>query len=201
MKWRFSRNTLRCFFCLILLILVSITGCSQKEEVTSINNVDVKKLKDHSGTYVGYNSNVVAIIGALPGGETFKEIDLHNKTPKIMYGTKEGSLSEDEILKYWFDGKDTLEKNFLYNAIYLTILIPNAGGYSFKIDDQKFSVSRQEMKQFISKNIQTLPDSNELFDKEKAQQFIDYNKEKINKTAKSAAIRQQFFKNVPIIKK
>ena len=116
-----------------------------------------------------------------------------------MYGTKEGSLSEDEILKYWFDGKDTLEKNFLYNAIYLTILIPNAGGYSFKIDDQKFSVSRQEMKQFISKNIQTLPDSNELFDKEKAQQFIDYNKEKINKTAKSAAIRQQFFKNVPII--
>ncbi|PGN67016.1 DUF4825 domain-containing protein [Priestia megaterium] len=189
------------FFCLILLILVSITGCSQKEEVTSINNVDVKKLKDHSGTYVGDNSNVVAIIGALPGGETFKEIDLHNKTLKIMYGTKEGSLSEDEILKYWFDGKDTLEKNFLYNAIYLTILIPNAGGYSFKIDDQKFSVSRQEMKQFISKNIQTLPDSNELFDKEKAQQFIDYNKEKINKTAKSAAIRQQFFKNVPIIKK
>ena len=188
-------------FCLILLILVGITGCSSKEEVTSINTVDVKNLKDHSGTYVGDNSNVVAIVRALPGGETFKEINLHNKTPKIMYGTKEDSLSEDEILKYWLDGKDTLEKNFLYNAIYLTILIPNAEGYSFKIDDQKFSVSREEMKQFISKNIQTLPDSNKLFDKEKAQQFIDYNKEKINKTAKSAAIRQQFFKNVPIIKK
>jgi hypothetical protein len=188
------------FFCLILLILVSITGCSQKEEVTSINNVDVKKLKDHSGTYVGDNSNVVAIIGALPGGETFKEIDLHNKTPKIMYGTKEDSLSEDEILKYWLDGKDTLEKNFLYNAIYLTILIPNAEGYSFKIDDQKFSVSRQEMKQFISKNIQTLPSSNELFDKQNAQQFIDNNKEKINKAVKSATIRKQFFKNVPIVK-
>jgi len=188
------------FFCLILLILVSITGCSQKEEVTSVNNVDVKKLKDHSETYVGDNSNVVAIIEALPGGETFKEIDLHNKTPKIMYGTKEGSLSEDEMLKYWFDGKNTLEKNFLYNAIYLTILVPNAEGYSFKIDDQKFSVSREEMKQFISKNIQTLPDSNELFDKEKAQQFIDHNKEKINKTVKSAAIRENFFKNVPIVK-
>ncbi|MBT2255519.1 DUF4825 domain-containing protein [Priestia megaterium] len=187
------------FFCLILLILVSITGCSQKEEVTSVNNVDVKKLKDHSETYVGDNSNVVAIIEALPGGETFKEIDLHNKTPKIMYGTKEGSLSEDEMLKYWFDGKNTLEKNFLYNAIYLTILVPNAEGYSFKIDDQKFSVSREEMKQFISKNIQTLPDSNELFDKEKAQQFIDHNKEKINKTVKSAAIRENFFKNVPIV--
>ncbi|MCM3181409.1 DUF4825 domain-containing protein [Priestia megaterium] len=187
-------------FCLILLILVGITGCSSKEEVTSINTVDVKELKEHSGTYVGDNSNVVAIVRALPGGETFKEINLHNKTPKIMYGTKEDSLSEDEILKYWLDGKDILEKNFLYNAIYLTILIPNAEGYSFKIDDQKFSVSRQEMKQFISKDIQTLPDSNELLNKEKAQQFIDNNKEKINKAVKSAAIRQQFFKNVPIVK-
>ncbi|MBU8689770.1 DUF4825 domain-containing protein [Priestia megaterium] len=187
------------FFCLILFIFVGVAGCSSKEEVTSINTVDVKKLKEHSGTYVGDNSNVVSI-GALPGGETFKEIDLHNKTTKITYGTKTGSLSEDETLKYWLDGKDTLEKNFLYNAIYLTILIPNAKGYSFKIDDQKFSVSREEMEQFISKNIQALPHNNELFDKEKTQQFIN-NKEKINKAVKSAAIRQQFFKKVPIVEK
>lgn len=189
-------NYFKVLFCLILLILVGITGCSSKEEVTSINTVDVKELKGHSGTYVGDNSNVVAIVRALPGGETFKEIDLHNKTPKIIYGTKEGSLSEDEMLKYWFDNKNTLEKNFLYNAIYLIILVPNAQGYSFKVDNQKFSVSRKEMEQFISDNIKTLPDSNKLFDKEKAQQFIDHNKEKINKTVKSAAIREQFFKNV-----
>jgi len=187
-------------FCLILLTLVGITGCSSKEEVTSINTVDVQQLKEHSGTYVGDNSNVLAIVRALPGGETFKEIDLHNKTPKIIYGTKEGSLSEDEKLKYWFDGKNTLEKNFLYNAIYLTILVPNAQGYSFKVDNQKFSVSREEMEQFISDNIKTLPDSNKLFDKEKTQQFIDDNEEKINKTVKSATIREQFFKNVPIVK-
>lgn len=193
-------NYFKVLFCLILLILVGIPGCSSKEEVTSINTVDVKELKDHSGTYVGDNSNVVAIVRALPRGETFKEIDLHNKTPKIIYGTKEGSLSEDEMLKYWFDDKNTLEKNFLYNAIYLTILVPNAQGYSFKVDNQKFSVSKKEMGQFISDNIKTLPDSNKLFDKEKAQQFIDRNKEKINKTVKSAAIREQFFKNVPIVK-
>ncbi|MCM3255033.1 DUF4825 domain-containing protein [Priestia aryabhattai] len=193
-------NYFKVLFCLILLILVGITGCFSKEEVTSINTVDVKELKDHSGTYVGDNSNVVAIVRALPGGETFKEIDLHNKTPKIIYGTKEDSLSEDEMLKYWFDDKNTWEKNFLYNAIYLTILVPNAQGYSFKVDNQKFSVSRKEMEQFISDNIKTLPDSNKLFDKEKAQQFIDHNKEKINKTVKSAAIREQFFKNVPIVK-
>ena len=46
------------------------------------------------------------------------------------------------------------------------------------------------MKQFISKNIQTLPDSNELFDKEKAQQFIDNNKEKIIKQ-----LNRQLFDN------
>ena len=188
------------FFCLILLLLVGITGCSSKEEVTSINTVDVQRFKEHSGTYVGDNSNVVAIVRALPGGETFKEIDLHNKTPKIIYGTKEGSLSEDETLKYWFDGKNTLEKNFLYNAIYLTILVPNAQGYNFKVDNQKFSVSREEMEQFISDNIKTLPDSNKLFDKEKTQQFIDDNKEKINKTVKSSAIREKIFKSAPIVK-
>ncbi|MCM3772287.1 MULTISPECIES: DUF4825 domain-containing protein [Priestia] len=177
-------------FCLILLISVGITGCSSKEEVTSISTVDVKKLKEHGGTYVGDNSNAVAIIRALPGGETFKEIDLHNKAPKIIYGTKAGSLSEDETLKYWFDDKNTLEKNFLYNAIYLTILVPNAEGYSFKIDNQKFSVSREEMEQFISKNIHTLSDSNELFGKEKTQQFIDDNNEKIIKQ-----LNQKLFEN------
>jgi len=56
------------------------------------------------------------------------------------------------------------------------------------------------MEQFISTNIQTLPSSNELFDKEKTQQFIDDNKEKINKTVKTAAIREHFFDNVPIVK-
>lgn len=30
-------------FCLILLLLVGIAGCSSKEEVTSINTVDVQK--------------------------------------------------------------------------------------------------------------------------------------------------------------
>ena len=189
------------FFCLILLILVSITGCSQKEEVTSINNVDVKKLKDHSGTYVGDNSNVIAIVQALPGGDTFKEINLENKTVKVTYGDVGGDLSKDEILKYWFDGQDTLKKNFFYNAIYLTLLVPNAESYNFNVDNQSFSVSREEMEEFISKHINSLPNNNELFQKEKAQQYIDDNKEKINDTVKSKELRKQFFKDFPIIEK
>ncbi|MDY0943928.1 DUF4825 domain-containing protein [Priestia megaterium] len=191
----------KALFCLTLLICVGVAGCSQKEEITSINSIDTKELKKHSGTYVGDNSNVIAIVQALPGGETFKEIDLHNKAPKITYGTKDGSLSKDETLKYWFDDQDTLKKIFLYNAIYLTLLVPNAEGYSFKVDDQSFSISRDQMEKFISKHIKSLPDSNELFQKEKTQQFIDDNKEKINSTVKSKTLRKQFFKDFPIIEK
>lgn len=57
------------------------------------------------------------------------------------------------------------------------------------------------MEKFISKHINSLPDSNELFQKEKAQQYIDDNKEKINDTVESKKIRKQFFKDFPIIEK
>jgi Domain of unknown function (DUF4825) len=189
---------IKVLFCLTLLFLIGITGCSQKEEITSINTVDVNQLEEYSGTYVGDNSKVIAIIRTLPGGETFKEIDLHNKTPKITYGAKGDELPEDEPLKYWFDGNDTLNKNFLYNAIYLTILIPNAKSYCFKMDNQYFAISREEMVGFISKNISPLPDGDELFKKEKAQIFIDNHKDKIDHIVKSQDFRTQFFKSFPI---
>jgi hypothetical protein len=191
----------KAIFCLILLICVGVAGCSQKEQMTSISRVDTKEVKKHSGTYVGDNSNVIAIVQALPGGDTFKEIDLENKTVKVTYGDVGGDLSKDEILKYWFDGQDTLKKNFFYNAIYLTLLVPNAESYNFNVDDQSFSVSREEMEKFISKHINSLPDSNELFQKEKAQQYIDDNKEKINDIVESKELREQFFKDFPIIEK
>ncbi|KRE06476.1 hypothetical protein ASE46_26340 [Bacillus sp. Root239] len=191
----------KALFCLILLICVGVAGCSQEEQMTSINNVDTKEVKKHSGTYVGDNSNVIAIVQALPGGDTFKEIDLQNKTVKVTYGAAGGALSKDEILKHWFDDQDTLKKNFFYNAIYLTLLVPNAESYNFNVDDQSFSVSREEMEKFISKHIKSLPDSNELFKKEKADEYIDDNKEKINGTVKSKNLREQFFKDFPIIEK
>lgn len=191
----------KALFCLILLICVGVSGCSQEEQMTSINNVDTKEVKKHSGTYVGDNSNVIAIVQALPGGDTFKEIDLQNKTVKVTYGAAGGALSKDEILKYWFDDQDTLKKNFFYNAIYLTLLVPNAESYNFNVDDQSFSVSREEMEKFISKHIKSLPDSNELFKKEKADEYIDDNKEKINGTVESKNLREQFFKDFPIIEK
>ncbi|PGA15406.1 DUF4825 domain-containing protein [Priestia aryabhattai] len=191
----------KALFCLILLIFVGVVGCSQKEQMTSISSVDTKEVEKYRGTYVGDNSNVIAIVQALLGGDTFKKIDLENKTVKVTYGDVGGDLSKDEILKYWFDGQYTLKKNFFYNAIYLTLLVPNAESYNFNVDDQSFSVSREEIEKFISKHINSLPDSNELFQKEKAQQYIDDNKEKIDNTVESKKLREQFFKDFPIIEK
>ncbi|MED3729540.1 DUF4825 domain-containing protein [Priestia filamentosa] len=183
---------------LVLFTFVGLTGCSQKESVTSISNVKEKHLKEYSGTYVGDNSKVMAIVQSLPGGETLKDLDLHNKSLRVTYGYNDGSLSEDDILQYWFDGKKTLEKNFLYNAIYLTILVPNAQSYSFEVDNQSFSISRKEMSTFISKNIDSLPSSDELLKEKKAQDFIDRNTKKIDSMVESKDSLKQFFKSFPI---
>lgn len=185
-------------FLLVLVIFVGITGCAQKESVTSIPNVEEKRLKEYSRTYVGDNSKVMAIVQSLPGGETLKELDLRNKSLGITYGYNDGSLSEDDILQYWFDGKKTLEKNFLYNAIYLTILVPNAQSYSFEVDNQSFSISRKEMSTFISKNIDSLPSADELLKKKKAKDFIDRNTKKIDNIVESKDSLKQFFKSFPI---
>lgn len=183
---------------LVLFTFIGITGCSQKDTVTSVSNVDTKHLKEYSGTYVGDNSNVMAIVQSLPAGETLKEIDLRNKSLKVTYGYNDGTLSEDDILQYWFDGKNTLEKNFLYNAIYLTILVPNAQSYSFEVDNKYFSVSRKEMSTFISENIDPLPSTDELLEEKEAQNFIDRNRKKIDSIVESTDSLKQFFKSFPI---
>ncbi|MFP3888634.1 DUF4825 domain-containing protein, partial [Priestia filamentosa] len=97
-----------------------------------------------------------------------------------------------------FDGKKTLEKNFLYNAIYLTVLVPNAQSYSFEVDNQSFSISRKEMSTFISKNIDSLPSGDELLKKKKAQNFIERNRKKIDSMVESKQSIKQFFGNYPI---
>lgn len=44
--------------------------------------------KKYAGTYVGNNSDVVAVVSHLPGGETFQSINLENESIKVIYGCK-----------------------------------------------------------------------------------------------------------------
>lgn len=64
--------------------------------------------------------------------ETFQSIGLENESIKVNYGAKGNrTLTEDMVETYWFDGKDTMKKNFVFNITYLAILVPNAKGYEF----------------------------------------------------------------------
>ena len=110
--------------------------------------------KKYAGTYVGNNSDVVTIVNHLPGGETFQSISLENESIKVKYGAKgNGTLTEDMVETYWFDGKDTMEKNFLFNVIYLVILVPNAKSYEFQVENKNFKIKREEILSILYENL------------------------------------------------
>ncbi|MGM0878248.1 MAG: DUF4825 domain-containing protein [Bacillota bacterium] len=186
---------MKLFNAIILLTITTIlfiTGCSNENEVKikSIDDVDVESLKEYSGTYVGDNSNVITIISKLAGGETFKHIDLSGEMIKATYGFNEGSLSEDEILSYWVDGTKVDRKNFYFNAIYLTILVPNAKEYHFKVDNSMVSVSRERMVEVLSEKLSDFPNEENIWDEKIVSGFLDKNLGEIKELAKNY---QQFF--------
>ncbi|HDR7952243.1 TPA: DUF4825 domain-containing protein, partial [Bacillus toyonensis] len=130
----------------MLTIFLFMTACSNGERIKDISDVRSDDFKKYTGAYVGNNSDVVAIVKNLPGGGTVQSISLENESIKVNYGVKEsGTLTEEMIETYWFDGKDTMKKNFLFNAIYLVILVPNAKAYEFQIENKNFKITREEM--------------------------------------------------------
>ncbi|HDR7531900.1 TPA: DUF4825 domain-containing protein, partial [Bacillus anthracis] len=137
---------MHCNVIVMLTIFLFITACSNGERIKEISDVEPDNFKKYAGTYVGNNSDVVAIVNHLPGGETFQSISLENESIKVNYGVKENEiLTEDMVEAYWFDGKDTMKKNFLFNAIYLVILVPNAKSYEFQVKNKKFTIKREEI--------------------------------------------------------
>ncbi|MBM7585496.1 hypothetical protein JOC86_002038 [Bacillus pakistanensis] len=201
---------------LVKVLLIALTtilftyGCSKEDEVQmkSIEDIEFETLNEYIGTYVGGN-RVSAIIGDLPGGESFRELDLTGEKIKVTYGFNGGDFSQNYISEYWFDGNDTLEKNFLYNAILLTILVPNSLEYHFKIDNSSFSVSRGNMVEILTENLNYFPMDKAVLKNEAMAMFHDENKKATEKLLKenmetfeelvlSAEFRNQFFEKFPI---
>ena len=52
----------------MLTIFLCITACSRGERIKEISDVEPGDFKQYAGTYVGNNSDVVAIVNRLPGG-------------------------------------------------------------------------------------------------------------------------------------
>ncbi|MDA1886635.1 DUF4825 domain-containing protein [Bacillus cereus group sp. BY105LC] len=183
----------------MLTIFLCITACSKGERIKEISDVEPGDFKKYAGTYVGNNSDIVAIVNHLPGGEIFQSVSLENESIKVNYGTKgNGPLTEDMVETYWFDGKDTMKKNFLFNIIYLAILVPNAKSYEFQVENKKFTIKREEILPTLYENFNDFPKEDNIWDKKKVVKFLNDNNEKINRLVNDKDFRKSLFVKHPV---
>ncbi|MEE3958256.1 DUF4825 domain-containing protein [Bacillus thuringiensis] len=183
----------------MLTIFLFIAACSNGERIKDINDVRSDDFKKYTGAYVGNDSDVVAIINHLPGGETFQSVSLEHENVKVKYGAKEsGALTEEMIETYWFDEKDTMKKNFLFNAIYLVILVPNAKAYEFQIENKNFKITREEMLSILHREFDDFPKENDIWDKIKVIKFFNDNEEKIKMLVEDKDFRKSLFAKYPV---
>ncbi|MGN4670959.1 DUF4825 domain-containing protein [Bacillus cereus group sp. MYBK106-1] len=183
----------------MLTIFLFITACSSGERIKEISDVKPGDFKKYAGTYVGNNSDVVAIFNHLPGGDTFQSISLENESIKVYYGAKgNGTLTEDMVETYWFDGKDTMEKNFLFNVIYLAILVPNAKSYEFQVENKNFTIKREEILPILYENFNDFPKEDDMWDEKKVVKFLNDNNEKMNKLVNDKDFRKSLFVKYPV---
>lgn len=183
----------------MLTIFLFITACSSGERIKEISDVEPAAFKKYAGTYVGNNSDVVAIVNHLPGGETFQSISLENENIKVNYGAKgNGTLTEDMVETYWFDGKDTMEKNFLFNVIYLAILVPNAKSYEFHVENKNFVIKREEVLSILYEKFDDFPKENDIWDKKRVVKFLNDNNEKITMLINDKEFRKSLFVKYPV---
>ncbi|PDZ02180.1 DUF4825 domain-containing protein [Bacillus cereus] len=183
----------------MLTIFLFITACSSGERIIEISDVEPGAFKKYAGTYVGNNSDVVAIVNHLPGGETFQSISLENESIKVNYGAKgNGPLTEDIVETYWFDSKDTMKKNFLFNVIYLAILVPNAKSYEFHVENKNFAIKREEVLSILYEKFDDFPKENDIWEKKKVVKFLNDNNEKITMLINDKEFRKSLFVKYPV---
>lgn len=186
---------------IVIVSAFMLSACSAEAgtEITTIETVKENDLAELSATYVGDNSRVLGIVQELPGAETLKELNLQGEKVRITYGTKKGSLPQGDILAYWFDDNKAMEKNFLYNAVYLTLLVPNSSSYAFRIDDFSFVIEREEMVEILSGEFQDFPAGDEAWNQEVVEVFIEDHRREIEEWVESDPVRKNFFSEHPVI--
>ncbi|MED2801397.1 DUF4825 domain-containing protein [Bacillus thuringiensis] len=183
----------------MLTIFLFITACSNGERIKDIYDVSSDDFKKYTGTYVDKNSDVVAIINHLPGGGTVQSISLENENIKVNYGAKEsGALTEEMIETYWFDEKDTMKKNFLFNIIYLVVLVPNANSYEFQVENIKFMMKREEILSILHGKFDDFPKEDDIWDKKKVVKFLNDHNEKIKMLVEDKDFRKSLFAKYPV---
>jgi hypothetical protein len=169
------------------LVLLLAAGCSSgtasdKTAIKTIDDAHTVSILQYSGTYVGNNSDVLALLSHLPGGETVGKFDLSDEKINITYEVK-GNVSEETFHSYWFSDNDNDQKTLYYNAIYLSLLVPNAKGYEFHVQEKSMSISKEKMKEILTDEFSDLPSDGELMEDETVEAFVTKHKEELEMMA------------------
>ena len=171
-----------------VFILLLAAGCSSGEAsdqaIKTVGDVKSSSLLNDSGTYVGNNSDVLALLSHLPGGETVKKLSLSDEKIAVTYEAK-GNISAEEFQNYWFSGNQDRNKTLFYNAIYLSLLVPNARGYEFHVQEESMSLTRDEMRMILSDEFADFPSEDELMNEKTAREFMTTHERKLEKMAKN----------------
>ncbi|SCC46010.1 Uncharacterized protein BCZB5J_03468 [Bacillus cereus] len=117
----------------------------------------------------------------------------------MNYGAKgNGTLTEEMVETYWFDNKDTMEKNFLFNITYLAVLVPNAISYEFQVENKKFMIKREEILSILYEKFDDFPKEDDIWDKKKGVKFLNDNNEKIKMLMNDNDFRKSLFAKYPV---
>ncbi|MCA0992116.1 DUF4825 domain-containing protein [Guptibacillus hwajinpoensis] len=171
----------------LALVLLLAAGCSSgiasdQTAIKTIDDVQYESILSYSGTYVGNNSDVLALLSHLPGGETVGKLDLTNEKINVTYEVN-GDRSEETFHDYWFSDNKNALKTFHYNAIYLSLLVPNAKGYEFHVQEKNRSFTRDEMTTILGDEFPDLPNEDELMDDETVKAFVTKHEDELEMIA------------------
>lgn len=132
---------------LILLFLLIGFSHTEEEEITTIKDMTFQKINSYIGTYIGGNQHS-KILRSLPAGEMISEIRTDDGHVRVNYRYKESILPMGGFYEYWRE-EGRMEQTFIYNALLLSLLIPDSEGYHFDLRGNTVSIERGElMKRF-----------------------------------------------------
>ncbi|OLP63447.1 hypothetical protein BACPU_32430 [Bacillus pumilus] len=181
---------------ILLLMTVILSACSsqaseKESDIKGIEDISLKQLSKHKNSYIGDNSAIGAILSDLPGN-VIREYEIADeKALKVTYGVKENTTyTKEQFDSFWFDEKDTIEKNYLYNALALFILIDNVEQVTLKMnsnDKPSVTFERKKLEQKLPHSFKDYRDNPALWDKEL-----------VNGVVKSKEKRQIILKAFPI---
>ncbi|WP_102028579.1 DUF4825 domain-containing protein [Salirhabdus sp. Marseille-P4669] len=179
---------------LLMISLLFFFGCAEKVEskIKTIDDVNVEALAGYSGTYVGDNSEIGAIVKELIGGETYDQLDLTNQQLTVSY-----SIETEEFRDFWYGNEKLLNENLLYNMFYLTLLVPNAKGYTLQLPDHSLTISRIDMMAFLEAYLEDLPSEEDFYKKDVMERYIADHYKEWTKLIQSESFQNDFYQQFP----